>query len=229
MQDGASDRATVTVSNDRIGTPVTPSSEYRPTGASLAVILLAMVSFGGVMLLHIVRGEIDPIRRVMSEYANGSHGQFITVVFYAFGLAALALAFRLRTAISLRGITRLFPVLFPVAGVGLIAAGIFEVERPLVPEILEEVIHSDASVVAFVMLITSMLLFSIACRTDARWWRFRWTSTILAVVAAIAAMATPFTQQTGWSGAVQRVLSGTVLLWFVLTALNVRSKVFRSV
>jgi len=201
---------------------------YRATGASLIVIILALLCFGAVMLLHILRGEIDPLRQVMSEYANGSHGLVMTVVFYAFGLSSLALAFRLRRAFDGRGAIRLIPWLLALAGVGLIVSGLFEVERPLIPDTLEEVIHSDASVVAFVLLITSMLLLSLASRSESRWWSFRWTSTLLAVAAAAAAMATPLTERTGWSGAVQRLLGFTVLLWFLLTALHVRGKAFTS-
>jgi Mn2+/Fe2+ NRAMP family transporter len=202
-------------------------TEYRATGASLIAIILALLCFGAVMLMHGIRGEIDPLRRVMSEYANGSHGVIMTAVFYAFGLSSLALAFRLRREFDRRD-TKLIPLLLALAGLGLIAAGLFEVERPLVPDTLEETIHSNASVLAFLLLITSMLLVSHACRTDSRWWAFRWTSTTLAISAAVAAMATPVTEQTGWSGAVQRLLAVSVLLWFVLTALHVRAKAFRS-
>ncbi|MGH2777956.1 MAG: DUF998 domain-containing protein [Actinomycetota bacterium] len=201
---------------------------HRATGASLIALILVLMCFGAVMLLHVLRGEIDPLRQVMSEYANGSHGLIMTVVFYGFGLSSLALAFRLRRAIDLEGVTRLFPGLLAAAGVCLIASGIFEVERALVPDSVEEVIHSNASVVAFVLLIASMLLFSYACTGDDRWWTFRWTSTAIALSAAAAAMATPLTAQTGWSGLVQRLLSLTVLLWFLLTALRVRGKRFSS-
>lgn len=201
---------------------------HRATGASLIALVLVLMCFGAVMLLHVLRGEIDPLRQVMSEYANGSHGVIMTVVFYGFGLSSLALAFRLRRAINLEGVTRLFPSLLAVAGVCLIASGVFEVERALVPDSLEEVIHSNASVVAFVLLIASMLLFSYACRNDDRWWSFRWTSTVISLSAAAAAMATPLTAQTGWSGLVQRLLSLTVLLWFLLTAIRVRGKRFSS-
>jgi di/tricarboxylate transporter len=93
-----------------------------------------LVCFGAVMLLHIMRGDIDPLRQVMSEYANGSNGPIMTVVFYAFGLSSVALAFRLRGAIPRRGVPRPIPLLLALAGVGLIAAGVFEVERPLVPD-----------------------------------------------------------------------------------------------
>lgn len=201
---------------------------YRATGASLAAIILALLCFSGVMLLHVVRGDIDPLRRVMSDYANGSQGPIMTVVFYAFGLSSLALAFRLRRAIPRSLVARAVPVLMALAGVSLIAAGVFEVERPLVPDTVEEVIHSNASIAAFVLLISSMLLFSFVCWTDARWWSFRWISLLLALAAGAAAAATPLTEQSGWSGAVQRMLGASVLLWFLLAALHVRGKAFRT-
>ncbi|MGH2775965.1 MAG: DUF998 domain-containing protein [Actinomycetota bacterium] len=218
----------MTVSNDPKLDRALEPREYRATGASLIAILLTLLCFGSVMLLPVFRGDIDPLRQVMSEYANGSHGPIMTLVFYAFGLSSLALAFRLRRAIPRQGVAKPIPTLLTLAGVGLIAAGIFEVERPLVPDTLEELIHSNASVVAFVLLITSMLLFSLMCRTEARWWTFRWPSLTLAVAAAVAAMATPLTAETNWSGAVQRLLSVTILLWFLLTALHVRRKAFRA-
>jgi hypothetical protein len=202
------------------------SAPYRATGASLAVLIFALVCFAGVMLLHALRGEINPLRQVMSEYANGSHGLVMTIVFYGFGLASLALAFRLRRAIDLPGITRLFPLLLALAGSGLIVSGVFEVERALVPDTIEEVIHSNASVVAFMLLIASMFLFSLACRSDARWWNFRWISASLSAAGAVVATATPLSAGTGWSGAIQRLLGLTVLLWLVLTALHVRRRGF---
>jgi hypothetical protein len=218
----------VTVSDDHGVERELEPREYRATGASLIAIILALVCFGAVMLLHVLRGDINPLRQVMSEYANGSNGPIMTVVFYAFGLSSVALGFRLRGAIPSQGVARLIPLLLALAGLGLIAAGVFEVERPLVPDTLEELIHSNASVVAFVLLITAMFVVSLVCWTEARWWTFRWASLILALAAAATAMATPFTQLTGWSGAVQRLLSLTVLLWFLLAALHVRSKAFHT-
>ena len=203
------------------------SSGYRATGASLIATVLALLCFFGVMLLHLFRGDVDPVRQVMSEYANGTHGLIMTVVFYAFGLSSLALAFRLSRAIERRWAAILIPVLLGAAGISLIASGVFEVERPLVPDTLEEIVHSNASVTAFVLLITAMLLFSPASRGDDRWHKFRLTSTVLAVVAAAAAIATLLTAQTGWSGAVQRLLALSVLLWLVLAAFHLRGKAFR--
>lgn len=199
-----------------------------PTGASLAAILLVIVAVGAVTILHVVRGEIHPVSRVMSEYANGSHGRLMTITFYAFGLSSIALGFRLSYAIARHLTTRLVTALLVLGGVGLLAAGIFEVERAFVPDTIEEVIHSYATMAAFVMIVTSMLLFSYACKTDKRWWDFRTVSTTLALFAATAAILSPFSADSGWSGAVQRVLGASVLCWFLATALHVRTRAFRS-
>ena len=112
-------------------------------------------TFAGIMVLHAVRSDIDPLRDVMSHYANGSRGPVMSVVFYAFGAAALALAFRLRTAIDHHGVLSVFPVLLALAGLSLIAAGVFEVDRPLAPQTMQETIHSNAAVAAFIMLIVA--------------------------------------------------------------------------
>ena len=84
---------------------------HRPTGASLIAVIGVVVAFVGVMVMHAVRSDVDPLRDVMSHYANGSNGPVMSIVFYAFGATALGLAIRLRTAIDQHGVTRAFPVL----------------------------------------------------------------------------------------------------------------------
>ncbi len=102
----------------------------------------------------------------------------------------------------------------------------FEIDRPGIPQTIEETIHSNAAVAAFGMLIVAMLLFSLACWGDERWWSVRWASLELAVTGAAAAVATQFSYGTGFSGAVQRMLAGTVLAWVLLTAIHTRRTSF---
>ena len=73
--------------------------------------------------------------------------------------------FRLRTAVRWHGLTRIVPGMLALAGLSLIASGVFEVDRPLAPTSMEETIHSNAAVGAFVLMIMSMLLFAVATRT----------------------------------------------------------------
>jgi hypothetical protein len=195
---------------------------HRPTGASLVAVICVAGTFTGIMLLHAVRSDVDPLRDVMSHYANGSRGPVMSVVFYAFGAAALALAFRLRTAVDHHGVLSAFPVLLALAGLSLIAAGVFEVDRPLAPPTIQEAIHSNAAVAAFVMLIVAMLLFSVACFGDDRWWALRWVSLGFAGTAAGAAVATQLSSGTDYTGIVQRILAGAVMGWMVMVVVNVR-------
>jgi len=206
------------------GSPPRPA--YRPTGASLIAVIGIALAFAGVMIMHAVRSDVDPLRDVMSHYANGSRGPVMSIVFYAFGATAIALGFRLRAAIKRHGVTRAFPVLLWLAGASLVVAGVFEVDRPLAPQTIQDEIHSNSAVAAFVMLIVAMLLFSLACFSDDRWWSVHRISLGLAVTAAVAAAGTQLLGATSLAGAVQRVLAGAVLAWFLLTALHVRRRSF---
>jgi hypothetical protein len=217
----------MSVASDRSADGI-PPERYRATGASLIAIILILVSFVAIMSLHLFRGEIHPVRRVMSDYANGENGVIMTVAFYALGLSAVALGFRLRRALRRNGAARLIPWFLAFGGLSLLAAGVFEVERKAVPDTIEELIHSYATIVAFVLMITAMLLLAFAARSDDRWRRFGWVSALLGSIAAAAAMAGPITAKTTYSGAVQRVMGLTVLLWLMLTAFHVRTSAFRS-
>ena len=202
------------------------SAAPRATGTSLAAIVLVGVAFVAVMALHLLRADLDPLKRVMSEYANGAHGVVMTVAFYAFGLAAVALGIRLRTALAPRDVARLVPWLLGAAGAGLLLSGVFEVGRAFLPDTIEESIHSAASIAAFVTLIAVMLLFSFASQREQRWRSFAGTSWTLATTATAAAMLTPFLDGSTWSGALQRLLGGVILLWLLLTARRIRTNAF---
>jgi hypothetical protein len=200
----------------------TPNETGRSTGLSLAAILLVAACFAAMVLLHAVRTDLDPVRQVMSEYANGRFGWFMTAAFYAMGFACVALALRLGRAIVRRAMSVVVRVLLALGGFGLILAGIFEVERPAVPDTIEEVIHSDATLTAFTLIIAAMLLFAVLCRWDARWHDFRGGATVLAIIAAAAGAFSPFAGQTTWSGLAQRVLGATVVAWLLLCAWHIR-------
>jgi hypothetical protein len=204
----------------------TPRPQHRPTGASLIAVIGVATAFVGVAIMHAVRPDVDPLKTVMSHYANGSDGSVMSVVFYAFGATAIALGFRLRSAIDLHGVTKAVPVLLWSAGTGLIAAGVYEVDPPVAPETIQDMIHSNSAVAAFVMLIAAMVLFTRASRHNPRWRSVRGVSLALTVTAAVAAAGTKLFGATSFSGGIQRVLAGAVLAWFLVTALHVRRKSF---
>lgn len=197
-----------------------------PYGASLSVLVFAALCVVGVVGLHLARPDLDPLQHVLSEYANGPFGVVMTVVFYAVGIACVALGWRLRTALSWRGVTVVVPGLLVAAGIGMVAAGAFEVGLPSAPESPAETIHSLASIGAFVALVAAMALFAWACRGDPRWVAFGPAAAALALLAIVAAAASPFADGTQWTGVAQRVLAGTVVVWLLVTARRVRAVAF---
>ena len=90
------------------------------------------------------------------------------------------------------------------------------------PTLVNEIIHSNATLTAFTLIITAMLLFAIVCRRDPRWSDFRVIASVLAIIAAAAGAFSPFAGQTTWSGLAQRVLGLTVVSWLLLCALHIR-------
>ena len=72
-----------------------PDKAVRATGASLIAVVLVAICFAAMVLLHVVRTDLDPVRQVMSEYANGRFGYLMTAAFYAIGLSSVVLALRL--------------------------------------------------------------------------------------------------------------------------------------
>jgi Protein of unknown function (DUF998) len=209
------------------GSALDAPSQRRATGASLAALILVVVCFAAVMALHILRGDVDPVANVMSLYANGSYGVLMTAAFYAFGLACVALAVRLRSALRGSLTARAVPVLLGASGAALLLSGAFEVGRPLVPDTVEESIHSIASIGAFVLLVVAMIAVSFAAGREPAWRSFRPTSAALATTAALAAMVSPLTDGRPISGVVQRVLGFAVLTWLLLTARRIRTNAFR--
>ncbi|HEX6256005.1 MAG TPA: DUF998 domain-containing protein, partial [Euzebyales bacterium] len=129
-----------------------------PYGASLGALVLAVACVGGVVVLHLRRPDLDPLRHVLSEYANGPFGVVMTAVFYAVGVACMALGWRLRTALRWHAVTAAMPALLIAAGVGMVLAGAFEVGLPGAPDSVDETIHSLASIGAFVTLVVAMAL-----------------------------------------------------------------------
>jgi hypothetical protein len=199
---------------------------HKPTGASLVVLICLGVTVAGILVLHLVRSDLDPFHDVMSHYANGPNGPLMSIVFYAFGVSAIAMGVRLRSGIDRRGVTRPVPWLLIGAGSSLLVAGVFEVDRPTDPETAGEVIHSNTAVAAFILLVAAMALFAIACRHDERWRSMRWTTLGLAVIGGGAAVATQLTRSAGTAGGMQRLLAGAVLVWLVLVAVHVRRASF---
>ena len=109
----------------------------RPPAAH--VVLAACGAFVALLgLLHVIKPEIDPGSRFISEYALGAHGWLMNAAFFALALAYTALASALRAELRTRS-GRVGFALLLVSALGLLLAGLFTTD-PITTS------HQDASV-----------------------------------------------------------------------------------
>jgi hypothetical protein len=195
-----------------------PSKTQPATGLSLGAIILLASAFVAVVALHLLRTDLSPVQEVMSGYANGRTGNLMTFAFHALGLGSIALGLRLRRSTTRTWAPRMVSAAIALAGTGLILAGVFEVERPGIPDTLEESIHSYGALAGFALIVGAMVLFVHICSTDARWRQLVVPCLILAVLAVGAAAFSPVAPSTTIAGVAQRLLAIVVFGWVLLLA-----------
>ena len=114
--------------------------------ARAVALAMLMCSVIGVAILHGLRTDLSPVGNRLSEYANGSHGWLMALVFGSLGvgLISLGVAFRATMRSDRHLITVLIPAAAFVAGIAAIVSGIFRTGVSAT----SEVIHSRASALA---------------------------------------------------------------------------------
>jgi hypothetical protein len=161
--------------------------------AGQALIAVGGTCIGVLHLVHAARGDLVPWRHRLSEYANHTAGPLMTVAFLSLGAALLTLApvvgrSRRLSVVSLR-----------VAGVGLVASGIFRTgvtEAGATSDAVHAVVSSTATIAMIVAVVASR----------------RWT---FATITSALGATSPLTHGTVVGGLAQRLLWGTMLLWCV--------------
>lgn len=103
--------------------PIALEAHYATTVAFIAVTLSSIF----ILALHLLRPDLAPSWRMLSEYANGPYGWMMKVAFWLMALGNLALAFALHPhAGSVLGIVGV--VLHVIVGLALVGAGLFDMD-----------------------------------------------------------------------------------------------------
>jgi hypothetical membrane protein len=179
--------------------------------ARIAVIALLLASVGCVLLLHVLRSDLDPIARRLSEYAIGPYGWLMTAAFFAMGVALMVLSLQVGASASSTGIQRLAAPLIAVAGVGLILSGVFETATG---STLIEIIHSRASATSVLALTAA----AVASSTHPASRRVDTAARVVTLVAVVALAISPILHDTPWTGIGQRFVWLALAAWLLITA-----------
>jgi len=161
----------------------------------------------------------------ISELAIGQYGFVQTLAFVISGLGVLALAYGIhRLTAGIRG-SLLGSVFIGIYGVGALVVAIFPSDRinskaDVWTQSTTGWIHSITAFVAYLSVITGMLVLTWTFARDMHWRSLVVGSALLAG----AALALLFVQSEGpWVGLMQRLMITAISGWLILVALRVRS------
>ncbi len=157
--------------------------------ASAAVFLL-------LVGLHALSPEFDPSWRMVSEYANGTYGWVLSLMFAAWALSSWALAFAIRSQLKMRA-GKVGLVFLVAAGVGEAMAAAFNINHPL---------HGLAGLIGVGSLPVAALLLSTQLARTQAWSKAKktllwlahltWVSVVLLIVTLVI-MGVTYTRAGG--------------------------------
>jgi Protein of unknown function (DUF998) len=193
-----------------------------PRFAVLAVVG-QLVLLASAWLLPTV-SEYRLVGDAISELAIGRFGFIQTLAFIISGLGVLGLAYAThRLTAGIRG--AFLGSLIAIYGVGALVVAIFPTDRidnkaDVWSQSTTGWIHSITAFVAYLSIITGMLVLTWTFARDTRWRSLVVGSALLAG----AALALLFVQMEGpWAGLMQRLLITAISSWLIMVALRVRT------
>ncbi len=173
-----------------------------------------------IVVLHVLRPDLDPYNRAISEYVNGPYGDLMTITFFSQSLGSLALAaIVIRVGLKQRR-ARIGSVLFIVAAMGGAVAGMFPTDPASpYPQTSTGAIHAVAGLIRFLSLSLALPLLSSALRTNPYWRRVGKALTFLATLFVITFLASIFVlANLNLFGLGQRVFIAMLLVWMSMAA-----------
>lgn len=193
-----------------------------PLRIATASVIALLYFVSAVLLLHILRTDIDPAQHFLSEYALGRLGLLMTSAFIGFGLGALCLALALYRSTTGASRSKVGSILLAVFGILTLFAALFPTDPRGAPLTTIGILHISAGLISFLALIPAMFLMSTRLRNDERG-RFSYRLLIaLSVVALVAFVAFLVFQGSLNAGLFQRAVVGTCVLWLLLAAIQSR-------
>lgn len=185
--------------------------------------------------LHVLKPELDPSWRFVSEYAIGTHGWVMVVAFLALALSCAAAAVALRPSVATRG-GRVGLALLLAVAVALVVGGAFAMDPVTArPDQLTAHgrVHALSTIGMPLFPVAALLLTRSLTRAPA--WgparpALRWTAhltwvTLLAMNATIALLLPQHGGRFGpavWIGWPNRLLVVAYAAWLILAARSAR-------
>ena len=173
----------------------------------------------GVLLLHLLKRDLDPAQHFISEYALGSFGWVQAIDFLAAGVGAIALALTLTRVVTDPG--RIAPILIGSFGVCILVLEFIPADGP---ERITTVgkAHGLIALSGFALLISGMFVSARRFRSDTAWSALR-RPTIAWAGTALATLLVMINLGTSLQGIGQRIFVVVIFSWMLAMAYHARN------
>jgi hypothetical protein len=170
-----------------------------------------------VLLMHVLEPEFSPLTVPMSAYVGGAYGGWMTTSFFALAIALVTTAFGILRISSRNVLAWAGCLLFIVAAVGVMLAGIF-------PGIIRSRSsvhwHVVGSLFAFPGMAFGSFLFSFGFFFDRNWRRIS-VATLTLSGGVVLLLALSFSAVTAdFGGLVQRLFFALLMPWLVVVGIQ---------
>jgi hypothetical protein len=208
-----------------------PIQGTRALSKLTAVAIAAMTFFVAIIVaLHFLRPDLDPISRPTSEYAVGAYGYLMTSAFFSMSLASWALIIALYRGVPGPARSRIGLTLLGIWATGVLIAMLFPIDAEGAPQTMAGTIHRINGPLTFLSLTVGVALVSWRFRHDPEWRPFQRFAVILSFILLLEFIVFPVSMAAGLDveGLIQRIFLVTFVIWFVGTALRLRSAAMES-
>lgn len=149
--------------------------------------LLGAAAFtSSLIVLHMVRTDVDWPRHYVSDFANGPFGWVFVSGIFVHGCGNIALTLGLRSSLGPSRFRTWAVVLLAVAAAGIVVAALFPVDRAGSLPTGVGLAHRTFISVSFPSELVALFLFSAAFARHPRWRPHSGPSFVLSAVSAVA-------------------------------------------
>jgi hypothetical protein len=169
-----------------------------------------------VIVLHVLRPDLNPLSHTVSEYAIGPYGYLMTIAFIARGLGELCLVAGLVLGTIHSGRSWAGLVLLALATVCSLLVAIFPGD---IHNTSVLVVHSLGAFVGFVSLAVAAIVWSQRFRKDSYWRSSALASLVLGLLILLSVVGMVI-GSANLIGLFERILELCIIGWLCLVALR---------
>jgi hypothetical protein len=200
-------------------TDTTGSTVALSAKAAKISVVASAASLVFLAALHVLSPEFNPSSRMVSEYALGSYGWVLLLMFLAWALSCIALFFAIKSQITTIG-GKIGLGFLLLAAIGMIMGGLFDVNHDL---------HGLAAMIGMPSLPVAAVLISVSLGRNPSWSEARrsiigtailtWVSLVLMNVAIFTGFSQTGEANPGaWFGWANRFLIVAYNVWLMAVA-----------